>query len=97
MCRRARWMFMMNLVSVRSESFLRLNRRKRKRLFGNTNCLMPLTRKSKTENIDFNLQLDLKFAQKIKQSVKGLSAAKNQIKHAEVVDRDQIYNVWLEE
>ena len=47
--------------------------------------------------IDFNLQLDLQFAQKIKQSVKGLSAAKNQIKHAEVVDRDQIYNVWLEE
>ena len=47
--------------------------------------------------IDFNLQLDLQFAQKIKQSVKGLSAAKNQIKHAEVVDRDQIYNVWLDE
>lgn len=46
--------------------------------------------------IDFNLQLDLRFAQKIKQSAKGLSAAKNQIKYAEVVDRDQIYSVWLE-
>ncbi|MBI5076991.1 DUF4012 domain-containing protein [Candidatus Falkowbacteria bacterium] len=46
--------------------------------------------------IDLNLQLDLSFNKKVRHIGAGAMAAKNNVKHAEVLRQDQIFTVWLE-